>query len=264
MNKSIIKLIIIFAVLFSYPHSSFAVKMDKLKVCGYDATNLDFIEVHEEDLVEVKKKVWETSSNFSISVEGSIFPASGVSKVQYSLRGGLSGFLRAQGEDPFYFTFAPLDGTTYTVMIRFFNKQEEIIFTREIKIKYSKIDWNIFFKEKIEEVRRAYLEGELDEFIAFFDDEEFPFFPQFKKDVKSTFDDNSRIRLSLTVKSVEVSSDTAVVDIDWHKTFEDDSSQSGEDDSISFQERRDGTWRVASVSDNVMFIIGTGTINFKY
>jgi len=262
MNNNLIRIIIIFVAAFLCPNFSFAIQIDKLEIGGHDAANLDYIEIHQEDLVEVKKQVWETASKFSIAVEGNLFPSTDTSKVQYSIDGGM-GFRRAKGENPFYFTFAPLDGNTYPVIIKFFNKLEEVIFTKEINVKYTALDWTELFKDKVEKIRLAYVDKELNTFISFFDDGEYSDFFQFKDDIKSTFDDNSKLSLSITVKSVEVKEDTAIVVLDWHRTFEDDSYQSGSNQTINFKEK-DGVWKITSVSDDAIFIVGTGKLTVIY
>lgn len=263
MNKNLVRIIIFFVLLSLYSNYSFAVEIDKLEIGGYDVADLDYIEIHQEDLVEVKKQVWEKASKFSVAIKGSLFPSTGISKVHYSIDGGATGFRRAKGEDPFYFTFVPLDGTTYPVIIKFFNKREEVYFTKEIEVKYDAIDWQEFFKNKIEEIRSVYVDKDFNSFISFFDAGEYQDLSKFKNNLESTFNDNSKLSFSVTFKSVEVKSDTATVTIDWYKTFEDDSYQSGSDQTINFK-KRDNTWKIASLSDDAIFIVGTGKLMVIY
>ena len=65
------------------------------------------------------------------------------------------------------------------------------------------------------------------------------------------------------MNKVEISSDTAVVTVDWRRVFEDDSEQSGQSATIAFKEK-DRKWQITSVSDDGMFIIGKGAIYFTY
>lgn len=249
-------------MMFVCPDFSFALQLDKLTVAGHDVTNLDYIEVHKEDLIRVKKKVWEEASKWSIAVEGSLYPSSDVSKVHYSLNGGM-GFFRAQGEDPFYFTFVPVEGATFPVVIKFYNKREEVIFTRKIDVKYTAIDWLEFFKDEIEAMRRAYENRALKEFISYFYENEFPDLSQLQEDLAKTFDENDEIKLSITVKSLDMSLDGAVVEVNWRKTFEDDSFQESQNSNINFKEKK-GVWRIVSISDESMFIIGSGKLHIIY
>ncbi|MFC1709108.1 hypothetical protein ACFL2J_03490 [Candidatus Omnitrophota bacterium] len=260
--KNLLKIIIIFVFVFYYPPVSFARKLDKFTVGGHDAVDLSFIEVHEEDLIEVKKKIWEELSNRSVAVEGRIFPSTGISKVRYSLNGGI-GYIRAEGEDPFYFTFVPLDGTTYPVVIKCFDRREEVVFTKKINIKFFAIDWDKFFKDKVEEVRRTYEDGEVNTLMNFINELEYPYRDKFEQNLSRTFEENDLIMLSITVNSVELSSDKASIDVDWRKTFADDSYQEGESTILKFVEGEKG-WEIVSISDEEIFVVGSGTLFFVY
>ena len=262
MKINIIKIIAAFILVFFCPCSSFAIELIELKVAGYEATDLDYIEVHEEDLIEVEKKIWETENSFCISIEGRVFPSSEVNRVYVSLNGGM-GFWRAEGTEPFYFTFVPFDGASYPVLIRCKNYEGEVIFESKIRIKYSAIDWFEFFKERVEAIRWAYENRRPEEFLSYVDDSEFPYFSQFKRDLTETFEENDSLRLSMTVTKVDMSLEGALVDVDWRKTFEDDSAQSGEKSNIIFKER-EGKWWIASLSDESMFIVGKGNLYIIY
>lgn len=263
MNKSNIKIIAAFILVFICPCSSFAaIQLEKLKVAGYDVMDLDYIEVHEEDLIEVEKKVWELENSFCISIEGSVFPSMDVNKVYVSLNGGM-GFWKAEGKEPFYFTFVPFDGATYPILIRFHDSEGEVVFETKLKIKYSARDWFKFFKDRVEKIRRAYEDKKLDEFMSYVDDSEFPYFSQFKKDLTETLEENNDLRLSLTVTNLDMSLESALVEVDWRKTFEDDSFQSGEKSNIIFKERREKWW-VTSLSDETIFVVGKGDLYVIY
>jgi hypothetical protein len=260
--NTLLKIIIISFFVFSVPGLASAREMDKLKVGTRDAAKLDYVEVHDEDLIEVKKKVWEQASTRSIPVEGSLFPSSGVGKVQYSLNGGMA-YFKAQEVDPFYFTFVPFEGTTYPIVIRFFDRFEEVVFIKKIDVKFTAIDWNIFFRDLIEEIRRAYVDGDINTFMSYIDEDEYPFREQFKRDIEKTFAENGFVNLSITVNKVELSSDKCSVDIDWGKTFEDDSVQSGGGTAINFIKRRNG-WKIVAISDEEAFVVGSGAVYFFY
>ncbi|MFC1646103.1 hypothetical protein ACFL2Y_02885 [Candidatus Omnitrophota bacterium] len=237
--------------------------MNKLDICGYDAANLDHIKIHKEDLVKVRRMPWEpVGEKLSILMTGSMFPAGGISKVTVSLNGGRNHW-RALGEDPFTFSFVPLDGNVYPVVINFYDRRENVIFAKKIEIEYSSVIWDEFFNDKIEAIRRDYINKNMFEFTLFFDDSEYPSFAEFVDDIQSTLDDYSNIRLSMTVKSVTVEGDKATVVLDWHKTFEDDYSQEGTDSVIGFKKRK-GAWKIFSVSDDTMFVIGAGRVNVTY
>jgi plasmid maintenance system killer protein len=254
--------IILILIFLFYPSVSFAVKMQELDVCGYDASNLDYIELHSSDLVEIKKEVWEESSKNSIAIKGRIFPSIGVNKVLYSLDGGVIAW-RTEGEDPFYFTFVPKDGATHKIVIKFLDKRNDILFQKDLEIKYTSIDWEKTFKDKIEKIVYAYNDQDMRALKAFFDREKYADLDKLENGLKDTFLNNNKVKLSAEVKSFVVKKDEALVVVDWQKTFEEDSVQSGQGNEIGFNNAY-GKWSVVSISDETMFIIGTGTVNVSY
>ena len=97
--------------------------------------------------------------------------------------------------------------------------------------------------------------------MAFFDPERYPNFDTFKKNIEDTFDDSSNFNLNISIRSIDLQreGDLAVTRVDWDKTFESSSTQSGKSNEIHFK-KKGADWKIVFIEDDTIFVIGTGTM----
>ncbi len=259
MNNFIIALIFVLLNIVFVSPVALAAQLKEFKVCDYDLTNKDYIEINEDDLKPVTE--YKTTKN-KIIIFSTIFPSSEIFKVRIRI-GGAYEWVETDKIHPFTYSFIPLNGQKYNVLLEFINKYDQVLVGKTFVLKYSAINFREFFEGLVEKLRLAYIERNVSGLISFLDEYEYTEIEVFQKNLEKTYRENKDIYLNIDIKDMDMESVSGMsfIKIDWHKTFEGSSSQSGLDQVIQFKKDRHGEWKVISLGDDdSMFVIGTGSI----
>lgn len=114
------------------------------------------------------------------------------------------------------------------------------------------------FEGIFKDMRDVYIDERLREFLGYFDKDAYPNFTAFSENMENTFDQSSNFNLKILIRNVALDNDTALVRVDWIKTYEDVSRDSGANNVIRFR-KQGGAWKIMDVEDEKIFIVGTGT-----
>lgn len=226
-----------------------AVEIKALSVAGRDAVKADYFELSANDL-----------AGGMVPVQGVLDTAQGVAKVAYSLDGG-GAWTDATGVESFRFSFEPQEGAEYALVVRAVDGTGKAVASRVAVIRYSSQDLRQVFDALLENIRTAYVNERLQDFLAFFDEKEYPNFDTFRQRMLDTFDKTTNFNLNISIRQVElrVDKDLVVVRVDWDKSFETSSRQSGRSNEIHFM-KKNGGWKITFIKDEAIFVIGTGTL----
>lgn len=247
--KNLLKIIVIFTIVFLGVNSAIAMQLKELKICGRDALKQDYLEINKTDL-----------SSGKINIMGGIEPASEVASIAISLDAG-STWQNAQGVSPFRFEFVPQEAQEYPLVIRGMDKAGKPIINKVVVLRYFSVDLKKEFADMFEKIRMLYIDERLNDFLSFFDAQEYPKFANFKRDIQDTFDKNSNFNLYISVKNISLreNGNLAVARVDWDKKFETNSSQSGKNNEIHLK-NKNGQWKITFINDDTIFVVGTGTL----
>jgi len=114
------------------------------------------------------------------------------------------------------------------------------------------------FEDWFSEIRDIYNDERLFEFLEFFEEDAYDNFTRFQERMEETFDLNGSINLHVRVATVTVEGDTALVRVDFQRSWDDSSFTRGSNDIVRFR-KQDGRWRIFDIEDEALFVIGVGT-----
>lgn len=223
-------------------------QLKELKLGSYEVTKKDYIEFSSEDLTGGK-----------IEMRGTIDSPDKINKVYISLDAG-ENWQELDGIGSFKFSFTPKEEEEYPIIIKAQGENEKVLFSKIVVAKYISVDLRNEFDNIFEELRQFYIDERLSKFLTHFDPDEYPNFSSFKDNMEDTFDDTSNFNLNVSIRQVNLQKDKNMVfvSVDWDKSFEDESSQSGTNNEIHFK-RKGGMWKITYLKNEAIFVIGTGT-----
>jgi len=112
-------------------------------------------------------------------------------------------------------------------------------------------------KNIFEELEDIYFDEELDRLMSYFSEDDYPAYDTLEENMEYTFDNNENLSLSIVITSLIVSGDSAIVRVDWEKTWNDASSSSGTNDTLRLK-KIEGDWKIVDLEDDSIFVVGTG------
>jgi len=106
----------------------------------------------------------------------------------------------------------------------------------------------------------VYYDEDLDKFLSYFSEDDYPGFTTLEEDMETTFENNDDLVLNLTYLSTVVEGDGAVVRVDWTKNWDDSSTTTGKGNTIRLK-KIEGMWKITDLEDSSIFTIGAGTVS---
>ena len=95
------------------------------------------------------------------------------------------------------------------------------------------------------------------EFMQFFDPDEYPNYATLCENMRNTFEFSSNFNIKIQIRDIAVKGDTALLRVDWAKTYEDASKDEGFNNIIRFK-KKDGAWKIVDIENEGLFVVGTG------
>lgn len=111
-----------------------------------------------------------------------------------------------------------------------------------------------------DEIVDIYYDEDIDKFMSYFSEDDYPSYNSFEENMEYTFENNGELNLSIVIANLTVSGNSAIVRADWDKTWDDASSGSGTNNTIRLK-KIEGAWKVIDVQNESIFVIGTGTFS---
>ncbi len=113
------------------------------------------------------------------------------------------------------------------------------------------------FERIFKDLREVYIDERLRDFLKFFAQDRYPNFIALSENMENTFDQSGNFNLKINIRDVALEEETALVRVDWIKTYEDISRDSGANNIIRFS-KIDGIWKIIDIEDEKIFIVGSG------
>ena len=113
------------------------------------------------------------------------------------------------------------------------------------------------FERIFKDLREVYIDERLRDFLKFFAQDRYPNFIAFSENMENTFDQSGNFNLKINIRDVALEEETALLRVNWIKTYEDVSRDSGANNVIRFS-KIDGIWKIIDIEDEKIFIVGSG------
>ncbi len=234
-------------IYFFIPGTSNAeLTIQEVRICGRHVNNADKITLKYKDL-----------DNGKINISGSVFDIQNTQAVELSIDGAES-WIKMDKVSPWEYEFIPETGNEYTILAHTINKDGTKPNNFIAIIQPDTQELVSTFDDIFKQMRNVYIDERLREFLEFFDRESYPNFAAFTENMENTFDLSSNFNLKVVIRNVALDKDTALVRVDWIKTYEDSSRDSGFNNIVRFH-KADGVWKVFDIEDEKIFIVGAGT-----
>ena len=114
-------------------------------------------------------------------------------------------------------------------------------------------------KTVFSELKNIYYDENLDTFMSYFSEDDYPAYDTLEEDMEYTFDNNQDLTLNIIVTSLTVSGKSAIAKVDWDKAWDDSSSSNGTNNTIRLK-KIGGSWKIVDLENDSIFVVGTGTV----
>lgn len=218
----------------------------EVKICGKSVNYGDKVVLGYKDLHKRK-----------VEIKGKALDGVDIQYIEISNDAGES-WEKARGITPWEYDFIPETAKEYTFLAHAVNKDGGKSSNFIAVILPDTQELISTFERIFKEMRNVYIDERLREFLKFFDQDHYPHFIGFTENMENTFDQSSNFNLKIVIRNVAALGDTALVRVDWIRTFEDVSRDSGANNIIRFH-KIDGLWKIFDIEDEKIFIVGTGT-----
>ena len=247
LNKLFLLLSLISVIFFFLPsHSNAELIIQEVMICGRKVNNGDKITLRYKDLEEGQ-----------IKISGKVLDTKDIVAVEVSIDSANT-WIKLDKVSPWEYEFIPKTGSEYTFLAHTISKDGTKSHNFIAIIQPDTQELISTFDGIFKEMRDVYIDERLREFLEFFDRESYPNFVAFKENMENTFDQSSNFNLKISIRNVSLDGDTALVRVDWIKTYEDVSRDTGYNNIIRFH-KVNGVWKIFDIEDEKNFIVGTGT-----
>ncbi len=232
----------------AYAQEPQTIALSNIQICGQDITNLQKLYLTSDDLVGGRVKV-----TGAVKAE-----TGGIDRVEISINGGVDWeVLTLMGEESWEFSFVPENETEYIVIALAFDMKGTPSEPAGIVLAYRQITHEDLIRYLFESLVIAYNNKNPVKFLVHFDPEQYPGYLTWEEKIKSTFADNERLSLKITIPRIEITGNNAVVTVDWSKRWVKDSFDLGSDaqGTTTVTLVKTGTWKIVSLKDESIFII---------
>lgn len=247
LGKLLLILSCVAIIFFFLPnHSNAELTMQEVKICNRQVNNTDKVILRYKDLEEGK-----------IKISGKVLDTKDVVAVEVSIDSANT-WIKLDKISPWEYEFIPETGNEYTILAHTISKDGTKSRNFIAIIQPDTQELVSTFDEIFKQMRNVYIDERLREFLEFFDQDSYPNFVAFTENMENTFDQSSNFNLKISIRNVSLDRDTALVRVDWIKTYEDISRDTGYNNIIRFH-KVNGVWKIFDIEDEKIFIVGTGT-----
>lgn len=243
INKYLKPALIILWAVFLVP-ALLKAEVTSVAIAGISVKKGQIIYLEEKHLVNNALEILGQADSNAIAVE-------------ISLDAGRS-WDKVESVNPWNYSFEPEDGQEYTILLHAKDNAGNLSANFIFILKYNTGRLKEVFETIFKNMRDVYIEERLYEFLEFFDPENYPNFLTFKERMENSFDQSSNFNLKITIRNVGLEGDTALLRLDWIKTYEEASRDTGVNNIIRFH-KVDGKWKIFDIEDEKIFVVGSGT-----
>lgn len=175
-------------------------------------------------------------------------------EVKYSLDAGKTWSTAPVKEGRFQIEYEPGDNSRD---FTFLFKSGSGVQNFAVVVRYQNRKYWDQFEEIFRDIRDIYIDARLYEFLKFFEEDAYDNFEEFEENMEDTFDRNSNFNIRITIATIDVKDDVALLRVDWERRWDDVSFNRGANNIIRFH-KKDGVWRITDIEDEAIFAVGTG------
>lgn len=237
--------LIIGALVVSRPIRAEAPDITGVKICNRAVNSGDKAVLRYQDLKKGK-----------IKITGDVSDALNISGIEVSIDAG-ENWERLEAVKAWEYEFIPQTAKEYTFLAHSVDKSGNLSGNFIAIIQPDAQELVSMFERIFKDMRDIYIEERLRDFLKFFAQDSYPNFIAFSENMENTFDQSGNFNLKINIRNVALEEDMALVRVDWIKTYEDASRDSGANNVIRFS-KTDGTWKIIDIEDEKIFIVGSG------